>query len=411
MRNNLNIKRGNGGIRVKNGKYEGTYVIHRENGTSFSKSFTRSTLTEINDIKAQLRVLGVVENNVKDVKIDKNTNNITLIYKGQIGSKTKLDRNMLVKDYVYYYTFEHRKNGVSGRKIEDTTFSSYIDKAKFIEEYLGDRRVIDLTFEDIEDFVSKIHEKTCDTTARQTRDYITSMMAFAYKDGITTENVLQYNKVTLKEHKGKKEKKIIQKGDIKTFVDYCKEYKHYDLLFMLYTGVRVSEMTGVTWNNIDFEKGIVQIEKTYVETKKYVKKDDKITKTRVKEFKDVKSKDSYRTIGINGELLYILKQHKEEQKLLAKKCNKTFKETDWVFTTKNYTGNLADYVGDKFKGIMNKLKITDYKELTTHCLRHTYCSLGVMAGVPVEEMRKVLGHTNVRGYSCVVLTFEQREGN
>ena len=54
---------------------------------------------------------------------------------------------------------------------------------------------------------------------------------------------------------------------------------------------------------------------------------------------------------------------------------------------------------------MNKLKITDYKELTTHCLRHTYCSLGVMAGVPVEEMRKVLGHKNIRGYSWVVFTF------
>lgn len=405
MRNNLNIKRGNGGVRVKNGKYEGTYVIHRENGTSFSKSFTRSTLTEINDIKAQLRVLGVVENNVKDVKIDRNTNNITLIYKGQTNSKTNLDKNILVKDYVYYYTFEHRKNGISGRKIEDTTFSSYVDKAKFIEEYLGDKKVIDLTFDDIEDFINELHKNTCDTTARQTRDYVTSMMAFAHKDGITTENVLQGNKITLKEHKGKNEKKIIQKEDIKTFVNYCKEHKYYDILFILNTGVRVSEMAGVTWDNIDFEKGTVKIEKTYVRTKKYVKKDGKIIKMKVKEFKDVKSKDSYRTIGINGELLTILKQHKEEQRLLAKKCNKTFKETDWAFTTKNYTGNVADYVGDKFRNIMNKLKIKNYNELTTHCLRHTYCSLGIMAGVPVEAMKEVLGHNNIRSNSRMVYAF------
>ncbi len=41
---------------------------------------------------------------------------------------------------------------------------------------------------------------------------------------------------------------------------------------------------------------------------------------------NLKSKDSYRTIGINSEeMLELLKLHKEEQKELAKKCNKTFR--------------------------------------------------------------------------------------
>lgn len=125
-------------------------------------------------------------------------------------------------------------------------------------------------------------------------------------------------------------------------------------------------------------------------------KNGKIVETRVKEFKNLKSKDSYRTIGIKSEeMLNMLKEHKEEQKQLAKKCNKTFNETDWVFTTKNYEGYVADYSSDKFRKVMDTIKIKNYKELTLHDLRHTYCSLGIMAGVKVEEMKEILGHNNI----------------
>lgn len=239
---NRREKRGRGGIRQKNGRFEGTFVIHRQNGTSFSKSFTRDTENEIEDIKARLRLLGLVDNDIETVKIDKYTNEITLINKGRTHNNTRLDKNIVVKDYVDYFLFEHRKNGIKGRKIEDTTFTSYVDKGKMIKKYIGDKKLTELTFEDLDNFINELHKNTCDTTARQTRDIVTSMMEFAYKDGITTENVLQNNKITLKENKGKKEKKIIKAEDIAVFVDYCKQHKYYDLLFDLNTGVRASEL-------------------------------------------------------------------------------------------------------------------------------------------------------------------------
>jgi hypothetical protein len=235
-------RRGEGGLRLKNGKWEGTMTIYKKNGESFIKSFTRNSINEINDIKAEIRVLGTVDDNVKDIRIDKRTNKVTLVLKGQSKNNIEISKDILVKDYVDYYIFEHRKKGLKGRKIEDTTLVAYTDKAKYIKQYIGDRKVKELTYEDIEQFINNLHKKTCDTTTKQTRDIITNMMEFAYKDGITTENVLQNNKITLKECKGKKEKKIIQKEDIKIFTDYCKEHKYYDLLFILDTGVRASEM-------------------------------------------------------------------------------------------------------------------------------------------------------------------------
>lgn len=123
-----------------------------------------------------------------------------------------------------------------------------------------------------------------------------------------------------------------------------------------------------------------------------------VTKT-AKEFKDLKTKDSYRILGLEDKLVEMLKEHKEEQKILAKKCNKEFKEEDWIFTTKTYCGYVVDYSSDKFRKIMDAIKIKNYKNLTLHDLRHTFCSIGIMNGVTVEQMKQLLGHSNIRNNS------------
>ena len=78
-----------------------------------------------------------------------------------------------------------------------------------------------------------------------------------------------------------------------------------------------------------------------------------VTVRSIKAFKDLKT-NSYRTLELNDTIIEILKKHKEEQKELAKKNNKKFKETDWVFTTSVYTGILHDYIDDKFRKVMEE---------------------------------------------------------
>lgn len=365
--------KGEGGIRkCSNGKLEGTYNLHKENGQVIRKSFVRNTKNEILDIMAKLRGIGILDNNVKDICINKYTNEIRLIKIGQSKSVRKLSSNITFKEYSEYYLEKHRKNGLKGRKIEETTYTSYVDRVKMLNKYIGNKKVVDLEYEDLEECIDKLHEVTCDTTTKQARDILVSIMKFSKKDGITEENVLQDELLTIKEKKGKKERKILQGEDLNKFVNYCKENKVYDLLFMLYTGVRVSEMTGVCWKDVDMENKTVNIEREYKRIYTYDKLEKKESK---KVFKDLKTKHSYRTIGLNESMVEILKEHKKRQKQLAKNNGKEFTEEDWVFTTKNYTGYLSDYASDKFKKIVRKLKLKDCEELTTHILRHTFCSI------------------------------------
>lgn len=246
------------GIRKNiNGTFEGYGTLHRKDGTSFAYSFTRDTIDEVEFIKAMLRVKEKqegFESNVQKIKIERNTNKIIEIIKaqGKGNNKTELSNGMLVKDYLLYFLFVHRKNGVNGRKVEDTTFNTYIDKAKYIKKYLGDKKVEDLTLIDLQEFIDKLQEKgQAITTTRQTRDLLTSMMHFAKKDGIIKENVLAEEKLTLKENKKTEEKKTIQEKDYKKYIDYCKEHKYVDLIFLICTGCRASELAGITWKDID----------------------------------------------------------------------------------------------------------------------------------------------------------------
>ncbi len=129
--------------------------------------------------------------------------------------------------------------------------------------------------------------------------------------------------------------------------------------------------------------------------KKIELKDGKIEKKNVKEFTQVKSNGSYRTLGLQDELVEMLKEHKEAQKKLAKKNNKEFKETDWVFTTNTYNAYVSDYIWDKVKKVMYAIKIKDYDKLSTHNLRHTFCTLGLRDGTNIEDMKNVMGHADV----------------
>lgn len=62
-----------------NGKIEGYGVIHNKRGDSIKYSFTRDTEDEILDIKAKIRLLGVLDNDIEKIKIDRYTNEVIQI--------------------------------------------------------------------------------------------------------------------------------------------------------------------------------------------------------------------------------------------------------------------------------------------------------------------------------------------
>lgn len=94
-------------------------------------------------------------------------------------------------------------------------------------------------------------------------------------------------------------------------------YIYYSFLTVYYTGLRVSECYGLTWDNIDFEKKTLTVNKNIIKKnqhqlpKKYV-----ITKGHSVEewyYGTCKNPQSNRTIAIGDTLIKALKEYKKEQ--------------------------------------------------------------------------------------------------
>lgn len=305
------------------------------------------------------------------------------------------------------FLFIHRRQGVKGKVVEDTTFSGYVDKCKLIEKYLGNEKVVDLTLEDLKNFIKQIQiDGYSENTVKQTRDMLTSFMRFAKKDKIIENNVLADEKLTISESKQAKEKYILSKNDYEKFVNYCKENEYIDLIFMLCSGVRESELAGILWKDIDFEKKIVSINKEYTRIKIIKLVDGKRIKTTVNDFKQLKSKDSYRIIGIES-IIDMLKKHKEKQKELARKNYREFTEKDFVFTTMKYRPVKHDGTWDRVKKVMEETKVKNYENISTHNLRHSFCTNGLSDGVKLEEMKTLMGHSNIS--TTMIYTHVQEE--
>lgn len=88
----------------------------------------------------------------------------------------------------------------------------------------------------------------------------------------------------------------------------------------------------------------------------------------------------------------ILKIHKFLQQQFAERKKVEFKETDPVFTGRWYKQLGKNTTNDRVKRIMKDLEIKDWNEITSHCLRKSFCCAGILNDVPVEYMAKLMGH-------------------
>ena len=391
--------KGEGCLRQKpNGSWEAVPTIRKKCGVSISKSICRKDKREVLLLKAQLQALEPIDDDI--IKIEIKGNNIILIRNEELNARNSnkhIDKDILVNEYVDYWLWEHRRKGMKKKRVVDNTFADYVQKCSHIKKKLGKEKVSDLTYNIIENALLEVHNETSDYTAIQVRNHIYNMMKCAKKeDKIIRDNPLEDKEINFCESKKKKEKKVILQSDEDKVIEYCIINEFYDVLVALFTGARASELAGMTWDNIDFDNCTITIEKEYMAVKQYEFVNGNLECIgKTKRFTDLKSKSSYRTLGIPEEIIICLKNHKSNQKSLAQKLDKKFTERDFIFTSCRYNPYDRDDFYDRVKKVVTELKIKNWQEISTHCLRHTYCSTGVKNKVPLADMQRLLGHEDV----------------
>jgi integrase len=229
----------------------------------------------------------------------------------------------------------------------------------------------------------------------------------------TKDNPMQYVKYPKYEHSRlETDHKIISKDDFNKIIERFTPGTTFYISIMIgyYTGCRIGEVAGLTWNDINLEKGIINVNKIiYKRGKNWY-------------FGSTKTESSVREIKIGKTLIDALKQHKKWQLENKVKYGQYFMQqyeskeiSDNERLRRIYSlesslnskiGNPISMICTKENGDMMTPETFKYASRVIHCdlglvfnfhaLRHTHATTLIENGANIKDVQTRLGHNKIQ---------------
>lgn len=287
------------------------------------------------------------------------------------------------------------KNYYAPNKLRETTFNALNNmvEVKILPE-LGHLKIGQITTNRITMFLNEVSIKKDRETGKPLKpkqyykdSYVQAIFSalcrifnVAISNGWIKENPCN-NAIKPRKNRSVK-KKPLEIDQIKDILNKTNEYTTYNAViqFQLFTGMRIGETLALTWDDIDFKKREIDINKTV----NYIKDDFIVGPP--------KTENAYRTLGMNNAIYNLLKLTKKEQNERKKALKDQYEDHNLVFS--QVTGNYI-YRRDINNRLNTIKKGTDYEHITVHFLRHSNATLLLNSGVDIKIVSAHLGHNDI----------------
>lgn len=159
------------------------------------------------------------------------------------------------------------------------------------------------------------------------------------------------------------------------------------VLLTAFYGLRRSEVIGLKWSAFDFNHNCFSIRHTVTTCNV---KGERVT---IKKDK-AKNKSSLRTYPLIPFLKERLLEAKKQQEENRKLCGRAYNKEYLGYVCVDVIGNLIkpNYVSSTFGKLLAK---NNLRHIRFHDLRHTCASLLLANGVPMEQVKEWLGHSEI----------------
>lgn len=311
--------------------------------------------------------------------------------------------------------------------IRETTYATYVS---FYERYIapeyGKTRIKDVTYSSVALFLKglAVNKGLKYASIRNIELSLSMVLDIAVKDDVLRSNPCKGVLRDLQREYANDSKVVraLTLQEQKALEAYIakpgKYHQYYPIItVMLWTGMRVGEVLGLRWEDIDFENDEISVNHTLLFYSKGKGKgsDYKINPP--------KTKSSNRIVPMLPKVKKALLYEKRKQNLLGISCQMEIEGyTNFIFL--NNKGMVLDYkkLNHKLDLICNEISDEIHKEDPTapdfphvhnHMLRHTFATRMREAGADIKATSEMMGHEGIlitlKTYTDASREFKNRE--
>ena len=248
------------------------------------------------------------------------------------------------------------------------TYKSNVEK--YLIPYFKKAKLINIKQIDIQKYFNTVVTDKGKPLAKSTLDkhkmILKSMFDAAIDNDLCYKNPvknIRYPHIAEKE-----DKHVYSRKQKENVIEYSKKHNRLDIVILLETGVRRSELLGLKWSDIDFENNTMHIQRAVTQTKGKIIIDKPKTET------------SDRFIPFSNDFAEYLKLNYNQYEYVVG-TSKPQSPSTFATNFKNYMESMATEISCPV--------------LTTHELRHTFGTLLREDSVDIYTIQKVMGHSDI----------------
>ena len=193
--------------------------------------------------------------------------------------------------------------------------------------------------------------------------------------------------------------------------DHGKDNYYDDIVILLGTGLRVSELYGLTWADIDFDRRCIHVRRQLCRT---AEKPYFVTPP--------KTKSGIRNVPMT-DAVYMALMRVVKARTAPKVELLVDGHSGFLFLDKSGMPKVAMHLENYMRGLQARFEKAYGKpvpRITPHVLRHTFCTNVQQAGLDVKSLQYLMGHSNASvtldvythtDYNVVKRAFDQAAAN